>query len=911
MYKIYADDTLIYDSTFEEYKIAKGTITLETNKSGSFVFSIYPDHFYYDNFVKLKTVITVYKSGDILFRGRILNDVSDYWNDKVITCEGELGFLQDSIIRPFNFTGTPEELFTKLITEHNAQVDEFKRFKIGTVTVTDPNDYIARENADYNSALDNLNTRLLDGSLGGYFYVTHDNDDPIPTIHYLADFTNVSAQTVEFGANLKNYTKTVKADTLKTAIIPLGANANDKRLTITGVNNGKDYVYDEAGVSLYGWIFGVVLWDDVTNASNLKSKAEDYLHTIMTQNITIELNAIDLHLIDKSIDSFKLGDYIRVISRPHNFDSTLLCNRMTIDLLKPENDTLILGYTYATFTERNNKYSAAASSITQLKTTVNNLNTNVNNINNDVIIITEEIEKIKEGGADSPEIDQLYDDIEALAEAITQNAQGINTNKTAIAVNAQNIKSNDDDITDLQNDVSELQSDIIENTQDITDNADDIKQLQTDVGNLENAVQQNTTATNANTEAVEQLETDVETLENDVSQNTQYITALTESVNKNTSDITSLQQTTAQLDKDKESLTSAINQNAQNIADNATAIKANADKIDEIKNDIPAISTDTEALAEAITQNAQNINTLRNDINTNTANIKTNSDNIQANAEAIEALENTVNELAEGGSTPSSGYNFYTSDDVFTVPNNITAICISACAAGVGRYAGEYILNHVFNVTPGQLIEMTIGSGNTIIGDLITLIAGTVSSATPTTKLGYAAGYSGGNGGKSTSSTTEINGYAGYGGAFGFGGGGGGANKSGSTGYAGGGGGGIGGAGSAASTSVSGTGAGGGTTGGAGGRAASASQTNHANGGDATNGKLIYTGASNNGTSGGGGSIYGAGGGGGAQYNGYAGGGGAAGGYGAGGGTCGGDRSIIGQPSGGMVLIEWGGTIGE
>ena len=116
MYKIYADDTLIYDSTLEDYKIGKGQITLETNKSGSFVFSIYPDHFYYDNFIRLKTVITVYKSGKIVFRGRILNDVTDYWNNKTITCEGELGFLQDSIIRPFSFTGTPESLFKKFIS---------------------------------------------------------------------------------------------------------------------------------------------------------------------------------------------------------------------------------------------------------------------------------------------------------------------------------------------------------------------------------------------------------------------------------------------------------------------------------------------------------------------------------------------------------------------------------------------------------------------------------------------------------------------------------------------------------------------------------------------------------------------------------------------------------------------------
>lgn len=391
MYKIYADDTLIYDSTIEDFKIGKGQISLEVNKSGSFVFSVYPDHFYYDNFVKLKTVILVRKDNKIVFRGRILNDVTDYWNNKVITCEGELGFLQDSIIRPFNFTGTPEDLFKKFVNEHNAQVDEFKRFKIGSVTVVDPNNYINRSNTGYESALSNLNSRLIEDSLGGYFYVTHENNEELPTLNYLADFTNMATQYIEFGSNLKDYTKTANAEEIATAIIPLGATVDDgddetedPKLTIKSVNNGVDYVYDETAVGLRGWIFKTVEWDDVTDPNNLKSKAEAYLRDSINQNITIELNAIDLHLLDKSIESFNVCDYIRVISIPHNFDDTLLCSKQTIDLLKPENDTIILGYTYASFTETSSKTNNNLLGVTKLQSSVSGLNYKVNSLNGQV-----------------------------------------------------------------------------------------------------------------------------------------------------------------------------------------------------------------------------------------------------------------------------------------------------------------------------------------------------------------------------------------------------------------------------------------------------------------------------------------------------------------------------------------------
>lgn len=363
MYKIFADGGLIYDGTLDDYKIIKGTISLEVNKSGSFSFSIYPDHPFYDRLTRLKTVITVYKSGKIVFRGRILNDVTDYWNKKTIMCEGELGFLQDSIIRPFTFNGTPEDLLKKFIAEHNSQVDSFKRFKVGTVTVVDPNNYIARSNSSYETAFSNLNSRLIEDSLGGYFYITHGDDgtDEIPTIHYLADFEKVSTQKIEFGSNLKNYTKTVKANDIATAIIPLGVKfgvSEAARLTIESVNGGVDFIFHPAGKDLYGAIYKVVTWENEANPEKLKSAAEAYLDEIVKHNITIELNAIDLNLLDKSIDSFNVCDYIHVVSKPHNLDMTLLCSKQTLDIVNPQNDSIVLGRTYSTFVEKANKTSS-------------------------------------------------------------------------------------------------------------------------------------------------------------------------------------------------------------------------------------------------------------------------------------------------------------------------------------------------------------------------------------------------------------------------------------------------------------------------------------------------------------------------------------------------------------------------
>jgi hypothetical protein len=334
MYKIFADDTLIYDSKIEDYKINKGSIGLELNKSGSFSFALYPDHFFYNNFVKMKTVIKVLKSNKIIFRGRVLNDDTDYWNNKTLTCEGELGFLQDTIIRPFSFNGTPEAFLTKIITEHNAQVGEFKRFKIGRVTVTD---VIGVDNENYETAFDNLTKRLVEGS-GGYLFITHEDNEDIPTINFLKDFKTVSSQPIEFGVNLKQYTKKTTSSDVATAIIPLGSD----KLKISSVNEDKDYIYDEDAKNNLDWIYKVVEYSDITDAQTLKTTAENDLKNMINQNITIELTAIDLHLLNRSIESYKLGDYIPARSKPHNFNETMLCSKQTIDLLKPDNDTVTL-----------------------------------------------------------------------------------------------------------------------------------------------------------------------------------------------------------------------------------------------------------------------------------------------------------------------------------------------------------------------------------------------------------------------------------------------------------------------------------------------------------------------------------------------------------------------------------------
>lgn len=351
MYQVYCDSFLLYNDQMEGYELFSPKVELELNKEGQFDFTIYNNHPSFDWLQRLKSIITVYQDDYLLFRGRILNDEQGFYNEKQVTCEGELAFLFDSIQRPYDFTGTPAELFTQFITSHNSQVDEVHQFKVGNITVTDPNDYISRSDSEYLNTFESIQKKLID-ILGGYLYVRHEADGVY--IDYLKELNFLAPQTIEFGKNLLDLKRETKGEDIATAIIPLGAKeeGSENRLNITSVNNGVDYVYNQDAVDRYGWIFKVQIWDDVTEASNLLTKGNAFLQEQMQMLYSIELDAADLATVDKSIESFHLGTQVRVTTNPHSINQLFLVSKLSIDLLQPASNKLTLGDSIYTLTEQ-------------------------------------------------------------------------------------------------------------------------------------------------------------------------------------------------------------------------------------------------------------------------------------------------------------------------------------------------------------------------------------------------------------------------------------------------------------------------------------------------------------------------------------------------------------------------------
>lgn len=365
MYSIYADDVCIYNDCFslDNMKVIDPKLTMEDSSAGSLSMKLPPSNIGYDTIVRMVTDISVKKDGEEIWAGRVLSEQKDFWNNRVLLCEGELAFFNDSTQPPAEYHDkTVRGFLETLISIHNSKVAKNRQFTVGAVTVTDPNDSLYRY-TNYEKTIECINDKLIK-RLGGHLRVRKVNG--VRYLDYLAEYPNTNSQTIEFGKNLLDFTRKWDLTEFATVIVPLGnrldespIEALDAYLTVESVNNGSMYVQSAEGVAAYGWIEKVVNWDNVSTASALLSKAKEYLSDIQFDDMTIELSALDLHYLDIDYEAVKLLDEIQIISIPHGMDRYFPVTKLEIPLDQPENTQFTLGDDIkATLTSVNNATNA-------------------------------------------------------------------------------------------------------------------------------------------------------------------------------------------------------------------------------------------------------------------------------------------------------------------------------------------------------------------------------------------------------------------------------------------------------------------------------------------------------------------------------------------------------------------------
>lgn len=294
--------------------------------------------------------IEAWEGARCLMRGRAYSceDVDDVGTVEY-RCEGELAYLNDTSVRPYSTVvgeapllapSDPYGYFAWLVDNHNAKVEPAKQFRVGVNQghLLDDNEHILRSDSDYPSTGLVVREKLLE-SLGGFVRARYVGGARY--VDYLADTDGTASQRIEFGANLLKFARTRDGSPICSAVIPLGSKpeGSEDRITIAPLGNGDADVYgryEKRGdavvsvdlVSKVGYRERAVVWDDVTDPAHLVDRALSWLPGQANEIETVHVKAYDLSRIDPRVQPIDLGDYVRVTSAPHGYDSYMIVSRI-------------------------------------------------------------------------------------------------------------------------------------------------------------------------------------------------------------------------------------------------------------------------------------------------------------------------------------------------------------------------------------------------------------------------------------------------------------------------------------------------------------------------------------------------------------------------------------------------------
>lgn len=405
MYEIYAypygnpdAKLLLYRPNDPQALVLSPKLTREVSKGGSLVFTMTRDHAQYDMLQKLSTVVQVRRDGKEIWRGRVLKHEADFYNRRVVYCEGALSYFNDSSITPFNYKGTLRQFLQHLIDAHNDQVkSKMKCFQLGTVTAAlgnlvvqfgDANQYGVGE--DYGKVwyiLDKLVLKVF----GGYFYCGFDAATGYNVLNYCdqeVEAKRQTAQKIEYGRNLLNLSETTDATDIYTRIYPIGNKhtvdtskwyyklmwwrdpSKDKHEERWGIMEA-----DAATVAQYlpasgysyklkeGWIqndtavqkFGIItriVELDTDSANDTFAAGVQALQQNYAMKTSYVIRAVDLVDAGYDTDRLDFSMYSHIISKPHSVDAVMLCTKLVEPLEKPAQKEFTFGMTRRTLTDR-------------------------------------------------------------------------------------------------------------------------------------------------------------------------------------------------------------------------------------------------------------------------------------------------------------------------------------------------------------------------------------------------------------------------------------------------------------------------------------------------------------------------------------------------------------------------------
>ena len=177
---------------------------------------------------------------------------------------------------------------------------------------------------------------------GGILRIRYSGGDAY--LDCIKSYNHSCSQTVELHRNLLDLTDQIDGTNLITRVYPVGKDG----LTISDVNSGRTYLVNSEAERIYGRIDGT-LQVNTDDAYVMKAAAASYLAKHCGLSRGIQVSAADLSGSDITMESYHIGDSVRVVSPPHGIDTTMTVSELKNSLVG-DKGTMTLGWAGKTLT---------------------------------------------------------------------------------------------------------------------------------------------------------------------------------------------------------------------------------------------------------------------------------------------------------------------------------------------------------------------------------------------------------------------------------------------------------------------------------------------------------------------------------------------------------------------------------
>ena len=333
-------------------RLSAGKFADEVNAIPGFSFNIPAFNPAYTELHDRTTIISIHndKTGEVDFEGPLIHSKEDVTAAgkvyKSCSCEGYLTYLNDSI-QPYHHyeSSTVPEFLTALLDYHNSVTPAEKHITLGSCDFSGDN--TNSKTTSYRNTLEEIKVNLIE-RIGGEIRIRKVNGALV--LDFLHQYGVSSNTTIELAKNI--YSLSVDTDTsnIITRLMPLGAQLNDEtseRLTISSVNNNCPYIDDAAAIAKYGVIMGTVTFDDITVASNLLQRGQEYLTNNNRVKKGYAAQVLDLSLLEPQLNNSQLcirsGNTYHFKHSIIGLDEDLRVMKCTVDIFKPYKPEVQIG----------------------------------------------------------------------------------------------------------------------------------------------------------------------------------------------------------------------------------------------------------------------------------------------------------------------------------------------------------------------------------------------------------------------------------------------------------------------------------------------------------------------------------------------------------------------------------------